>query len=150
MWLIIGIGEPPLLYCLCVLITRLAFIFLNNAVSVGVLTYVPLLCEYSSSLNRVFEALSSHWAWHIAIENSSFVSLVIPYSDSRSSFLPASLVSSILYFSLEVYAIARMMLLLSSNAQMRQIIRDNRVVRPVALIFVSLLQICIRLSQRSV
>jgi len=89
-WLIIGIG----------------FIFLNNAVSVGILT--------------------------------PFKALGVSYCD-RKHFLPASLVSSILYFSLEVYAIARMMLLLSSGAQMREVIRDNRVVRPFALIFLELL-----------
>ncbi|KAJ7047328.1 hypothetical protein C8F04DRAFT_1058432 [Mycena alexandri] len=89
-WLIIGIG----------------FIFLNNAVSVGVLT--------------------------------PFAPLNVAYCD-RKHFLPASLVSSILYFSLEVYAIARVMLFLASNAQMRHVIQDIRVQRPMALIFLELL-----------
>ncbi|KAJ7682761.1 hypothetical protein DFH06DRAFT_1162063 [Mycena polygramma] len=89
-WLIIGIG----------------FIFLNNAVSVGVLT--------------------------------TFAPLGVAYCD-RKHFLPASLVSSILYFSLEVYAIARIMLILASNVQMRRVIQDNRVLRPLALIFLELL-----------
>jgi hypothetical protein len=39
-----------------------------------------------------------------------------------------------------VYAVARMMLILSSDNQMRKVIRDNRVVRPFALIFVSVLR----------
>ncbi|KAJ7179097.1 hypothetical protein C8R46DRAFT_1187538 [Mycena filopes] len=89
-WLIIGIG----------------FIFLNNAVSVGVLT--------------------------------PFAPLGVAYCD-RKHFLPASLVSSILYFSLEVYAIARVMLFLSSHVQMRRVIQDIRVQRPLALIFLELL-----------
>ncbi|KAK7061759.1 hypothetical protein R3P38DRAFT_2831400 [Favolaschia claudopus] len=88
------------------LIIGIAFIFLNNAVSVGVLT--------------------------------PFKPLGVAYCD-RKHFLPASLVSSIMYFSLEVYAVARMMLLLSSNSQMRHVIGDNRVVRPFALIFLELL-----------
>ncbi|KAF7292444.1 hypothetical protein HMN09_01228500 [Mycena chlorophos] len=89
-WLIIGIG----------------FIFLNNAISVGILT--------------------------------PFAPLGISYCD-RKHFLPASLVSSILYFSLEVYAIARMILFLSAGSQMRTVIRDLRVVRPLALVFLELL-----------
>ncbi|KAJ7781198.1 hypothetical protein B0H16DRAFT_1497416 [Mycena metata] len=89
-WLIIGIG----------------FIFLNNAVSVGVLT--------------------------------PFGPLGVAYCD-RKHFLPASLVSSILYFSLEVYAIARVMLFLASSVQMRHAIQDIRVQRPMALIFLELL-----------
>ncbi|KAJ7368346.1 hypothetical protein DFH08DRAFT_831157 [Mycena albidolilacea] len=101
-----GIARWEFWVAIVWLIIGIAFIFLNNAVSVGVLT--------------------------------TFKPLGVAYCD-RKHFLPASLVSSILYFSLEVYAIARMMLLLSSNAQMRQIIRDNRVVRPVALIFLELL-----------
>ncbi|KAF7352757.1 hypothetical protein MVEN_01242000 [Mycena venus] len=88
----LGIAPWEFWVAIVWLIVGIAFIFLNNAVSVGILT-----------------------------------------------FLPASLVSSILYFSLEVYAIARMMLILSSGAQMRQVIRDNRVVRPLALIFLELL-----------
>ncbi|KAF7301710.1 hypothetical protein MIND_00736600 [Mycena indigotica] len=89
-WLIIGIG----------------FIFLNNAISVGVLT--------------------------------QFQPLGVSYCD-RKHFLPASLVSSILYFSLEVYAIARMILFLSSNAHMRKVIQDVRVLRPLALVLLELL-----------
>ncbi|KAJ7180146.1 hypothetical protein C8R43DRAFT_1117473 [Mycena crocata] len=89
-WLIIGIG----------------FIFLNNAVSVGVLT--------------------------------PFTPLNVAYCD-RKHFLPASLVSSMLYFSLEVYAIARVMLLLASGLQMRDVIKDIRVLRPISLIFLELL-----------
>ncbi|KAJ7498881.1 hypothetical protein FB451DRAFT_1203303 [Mycena latifolia] len=89
-WLIIGIG----------------FIFLNNAVSVGVLT--------------------------------PFAPLGVAYCD-RKHFLPASLVSSLLYFSLEVYAIARVMLLLSSSFNMRGVIRDIRVLRPFSLLFLELL-----------
>jgi hypothetical protein len=64
----------------------------------------------------------------------------MPSSKTPDSFLPASLVSSLLYFSFEVYAVARMMLILSSDSQMRKVIRDNRVVRPFALIFVSVLR----------
>ncbi|KAJ7700137.1 hypothetical protein B0H17DRAFT_1048752 [Mycena rosella] len=89
-WLIIGIG----------------FIFLNNAVSVGLLT--------------------------------PFTPLGVAYCD-RKHFLPASLVSSILYFSLEVYAIARVMLLLASKLSMREVIRDIRVLRPAALLLLELL-----------
>ncbi|KAJ7129625.1 hypothetical protein C8R44DRAFT_777254 [Mycena epipterygia] len=89
-WLIIGIG----------------FIFLNNAVSVGVLT--------------------------------PFAPLGVAYCD-RKHFLPASLVSSLLYFSLEVYAIARVMFLLASGIQMREVVKDIRVLRPVALLFLELL-----------
>lgn len=63
----------------------------------------------------------------------NLTSLIMP-----DSFLPASLVSSILYFSLEVYAVARVMLLLSVGLKMRDIIQDIRVLRPVALVFVSL------------
>ncbi|KAJ6539387.1 hypothetical protein B0H19DRAFT_357705 [Mycena capillaripes] len=69
---------------------------------------------------------------------TTFAPLGVAYCD-RKHFLPASLVSSILYFSLEVYAVARMMLILSANAQMRNVIQDNRVVRPFALIFLELL-----------
>ncbi|KAJ7068315.1 hypothetical protein C8F01DRAFT_603970 [Mycena amicta] len=89
-WLIIGIG----------------FIFLNNAISVGILT--------------------------------PFAPLGVSYCD-RKHFLPASLVSSILYFSLEVYAIARMILLISSGANMRKVLRDIRVLRPLALVLLELL-----------
>jgi len=89
-WLIIGIG----------------FIFLNNAVSVGILT--------------------------------PFAPLGVAYCD-RKHFLPASLVSSILYFSLEVYAIARVMLLLATGLKMRDVVQDIRVLRPVALLFLELL-----------
>ncbi|KAJ7771413.1 hypothetical protein DFH07DRAFT_804308 [Mycena maculata] len=89
-WLIIGIG----------------FIFLNNAVAVGILT--------------------------------PFTPLGVAYCD-RKHFLPASLVSSLLYFSFEVYALARVMLLLSVNLKMREVVQDIRVSRPVALLFLELL-----------
>ncbi|KAJ7507856.1 hypothetical protein B0H11DRAFT_147150 [Mycena galericulata] len=67
-----------------------------------------------------------------------FTPLGVAYCD-RKHFLPASLISSILYFSLEVYAIARVMLLLSVGLKMRDVVRDIRVLRPVALLFLELL-----------
>ncbi|KAJ7276443.1 hypothetical protein B0H12DRAFT_1085465 [Mycena haematopus] len=101
-----GIARWEFWVAIVWLIIGIAFIFLNNAVSVGILT--------------------------------PFQPLGVAYCD-RKHFLPASLVSSMLYFSLEVYAIARMMLLLSPNSQMIAVIRDSRVVRPIALIFLELL-----------
>jgi hypothetical protein len=53
------------------------------------------------------------------------------------SFLPASLVSSILYFILEVYAIARVMILVSTGVSVRHVIRDVRLLRPLSLLLVS-------------
>ncbi|KAJ7908321.1 hypothetical protein B0H13DRAFT_2017076 [Mycena leptocephala] len=102
----LGIARWEFWAAIVWLVIGIAFIFLNNAVSVGVLT--------------------------------PFAPLGVAYCD-RKHFLPASLVSSILYFSFEVYAVARMMLILSSDSQMRKVIRDNRVVRPFALIFLELL-----------
>jgi len=101
-----GIARWEFWVAIVWLIIGIAFIFLNNAVAVGILT--------------------------------PFTPLGVAYCD-RKHFLPASLVSSILYFSFEVYAIARMMLLLSPNAQMISVIRDNRVIRPFTLIFLELL-----------
>ncbi|KAJ6515853.1 hypothetical protein C8R45DRAFT_957805 [Mycena sanguinolenta] len=101
-----GIARWEFWVAIVWLIIGIAFIFLNNAVSVGVLT--------------IFQPLG------------------VAYCD-RKHFLPASLVSSLLYFSLEVYAIARMMLLLSPNSRMIAVIKDNRVVRPFTLIFLELL-----------
>ncbi|KAJ6599026.1 hypothetical protein DFH09DRAFT_1388703 [Mycena vulgaris] len=101
-----GIARWEFWFAIVWLLIGIAFIFLNNAVSVGVLTPFP--------------------------------PLGVAYCD-RKHFLPASLVSSILYFSLEVYAIARVMLLLASHLNMRDVIRDIRVLRPVALLFLELL-----------
>ncbi|KAJ7095429.1 hypothetical protein B0H15DRAFT_829541 [Mycena belliarum] len=101
-----GIARWEFWVAIVWLVIGIAFIFLNNAVSVGVLT--------------------------------PFAPLGVAYCD-RKHFLPASLVSSILYFSVEVYAIARVMLLLSTNLGMRDVVRDVRVLRPVALLFLELL-----------
>ncbi|KAJ7638854.1 hypothetical protein FB45DRAFT_904066 [Roridomyces roridus] len=67
-----------------------------------------------------------------------FAPLSVSYCD-RKHFLPASLVSSLLYFSLEVYVIARVVLFLSVDRKMGSIIQDTRVLRPVSLLLLELL-----------
>ncbi|KAJ7283613.1 hypothetical protein C8J57DRAFT_1676671 [Mycena rebaudengoi] len=84
----------------------IAFIFFNNAVSVGILT--------------------------------PFKPLGVAFCD-RKHFLPASLLSSILYFILEVYAIARVMILVSTGVSVRHVIRDVRLLRPLSLLLLELL-----------
>jgi len=102
-----GIAQWEFWVAIVLLIVGIGFIFLNNAVAVGVLTpFTPL-------------------------ED-------VAYCD-RKHFLPASLISSILYFALEVYAIARIMLCLSSGAPMRIVIQDIKVLRPLSLVLLELL-----------
>ncbi|KAJ7228611.1 hypothetical protein GGX14DRAFT_413912 [Mycena pura] len=101
-----GIARWEFWVAIVLLIIGIGFIFLNNAVAVGVLT--------------------------------PFAPLGVAYCD-RKHFLPASLISSILYFALEVYAVARIMLFLSSGAPMRIVIQDIKVLRPLALVLLELL-----------
>lgn len=101
-----GIARWEFWVAIVLLVIGIGFIFLNNAVAVGVLTPFP--------------------------------PLQVAYCD-RKHFLPASLISSILYFALEVYAVARIMLFLSSGAPMRIVIQDIKVLRPLALVLLELL-----------
>ncbi|KAF7332096.1 hypothetical protein MKEN_00090200 [Mycena kentingensis (nom. inval.)] len=101
-----GVARWEFWVAIVCLIIGIGFIFLNNAIGVGVLT--------------------------------TFAPLNVAYCD-RKHFLPASLVSSVLYFSLEVYAIARMILIISSEVNMRKVIVDARVLRPLSLVFLELL-----------
>lgn len=100
----------------------------------------PLLMQVTYSFDPGFKPFCTARRGILRQKTVGPFHFVMPSSKTPDSFLPASLVSSLLYFSFEVYAVARMMLILSSDSQMRKVIRDNRVVRPFALIFVSVLR----------